>query len=54
MKRSLVERNLVVLLFVMVMVIYAFAQKDTRDFSYLYTQIVEKAEQFLAHRLSGN
>jgi len=47
MNRTVAERNLVVLLFVFVIVLFSFAQKDTQKIKKLYTEI-EKTSQKLA------
>lgn len=47
MNRTVAERNLVVLLFVFVIVLFSFAQKDTQKIKRLYTE-AEKTSQKLA------
>ena len=39
MNKTVAERNLVVLLFVFVIVLFSFAQKDTQKIKQLYTQV---------------
>ena len=47
MNRTVAERNLVVLLFVFVIVLFSFAQKDTQKIKKLYTK-AETTSQKLA------
>ncbi|HEV7332927.1 MAG TPA: hypothetical protein VGN63_17940 [Flavisolibacter sp.] len=44
MNRNGIERNLVVLLFVMVLVVFSFAQRDTQKLDRLYktTHLIQK------------
>jgi len=37
MKRAIVERNIVVVLFILVLVIFSFAQRDSKQLARLYT-----------------
>lgn len=37
MKRAVVERNIVVVLFVLVLVLFSFAEKDSKKLKQLYT-----------------
>jgi hypothetical protein len=37
MNKKVIERNLVVLLFVLVLVVFSFAERDTRKIERLYT-----------------
>jgi hypothetical protein len=43
MKRAIVERNIVVVLFILVLIAFSFAEKDSKKLDQLYTQ---KAESF--------
>lgn len=47
MNRTVAERNIVVLLFVFVIVLFSFAQKDTQKLKQLYTE-AEKTAQKIA------
>lgn len=47
MNRKVAERNVVVLLFVVVIVLFSFAQKDSQKLEKLYSE-TEKAGQKLA------
>ena len=47
MNRNIAERNIVVLLFVFVIVLFSFAQKDSQKLEQLYTK-AEKTGQKLA------
>ena len=42
MKKVLAERNVVVLLFVLVLILFSFAQRDTKKIEKLYSATVEK------------
>jgi len=53
MKRILSERNLVVVLFVLVLITFAFAQEDTRKMERGYTGINSSASSFLVSLQSG-
>lgn len=43
MKRAVVERNIVVALFILVLIAFSFAEKDSKKLDQLYTK---KAESF--------
>ncbi len=49
MNRTMVERNVVVLLFLFVLILFSFAQKDTQKLEKLYT---EKAKIKTGDKLS--
>ena len=42
MKKALAERNIVVLLFVLVLIVFSFAQRDSKKLEKLYSTTVEK------------
>ena len=45
MNRAVAERNIVVLLFVFVIVLFSYAQKDTQKLKQLYTETEKKAQK---------
>ena len=45
MNRAAAERNIVVLLFVFVLVLFSFAQKDTQKLEKLYTEKVKTIQK---------
>jgi flagellar biosynthesis protein FlhB len=45
MKRAVVERNIVVVLFVAVLVIFSFAQRDSKKLSRLYSSVIKHSAQ---------
>ncbi|MBD0278458.1 MAG: hypothetical protein ICV81_10920 [Flavisolibacter sp.] len=48
MKKAFAERNLVVILFIIVMIVFSFAQRDSKKIEKLYSAAVEKIK-LLAH-----
>lgn len=50
MNRKGLERNLVVLLFVLVLVVFSFAERDSRKIEHLYTtaQLIKKSSVVLS------
>ncbi|GEM_PF-1789968 len=44
MKKTVLERNIVVVLFVLVLVVFSFAERDTRKLSRLYNKHPESFE----------
>lgn len=55
MKRAIVERNMVAILFIAVLVAFSFAQRDTEKLERLYTQVIKTGNQvYLAHAASQN
>jgi hypothetical protein len=49
MKRAVIERNLVVVLFILSLVMYSFAQRDTRRATHhLFTQAVKEVQNLVA------
>ena len=46
MKRANVERNMVVVLFLMVLITFSMAQRDTNKIAHLYTSTPLKAEKW--------
>jgi hypothetical protein len=45
MKKSLAEKNIAVLLFVVVLVVFTLAQRDTKKIVRLYTLVNKKSEK---------
>lgn len=45
MKRAIVERNIVAILFIAVLVAFSFAQRDTQKLDRLYTQVIQTGNQ---------
>ena len=45
MKRAVVERNIVVVLFVAVLVIFSLAQRDSKKLSRLYSSVIKSSAQ---------
>jgi hypothetical protein len=45
MKRAIVERNIVGILFIAVLVAFSFAQRDTKKLDRLYTQVIKTGNQ---------
>ncbi|MBD0333221.1 MAG: hypothetical protein ICV66_11245 [Chitinophagaceae bacterium] len=41
MKRAIVERNIVALLFILVLITFSFAERDSKKLEQLYTKIGE-------------
>jgi hypothetical protein len=41
MKRAILERNIVALLFVLVLITFSFAERDSKKLKSLYTQVGE-------------
>jgi hypothetical protein len=52
MKRAIVERNIVVVLFVLVLVLFSFAERDSKKLKQLYT-VAATAVQKLASATSS-
>lgn len=48
MKRSNIERNIVIALFALVLVTFSLAQRDSRHMQHYSTLVAEKAKQLLA------
>ena len=49
MKRAVIERNLVVVLFILSLVMYSFAQRDTRRATHhLLSQAVKEVQNLMA------
>ncbi|MFN2458010.1 MAG: hypothetical protein ABR502_07410 [Chitinophagaceae bacterium] len=46
MRKSKVERSIVVVLFIMVLVVFSFAQRDSKKLDNLYTTIAEAGKKF--------
>jgi hypothetical protein len=53
MNRTVAERNLVVLLFVFVIVLFSFAQKDTQKIKQLYTDAEKSAQKLASFKSLG-
>ena len=45
MKRAIVERNIVAILFVAVLVAFSFAQRDSQKLDRLYTQVIKTGSE---------
>jgi len=59
MSRAIVERNLVVVLFVLVLVIFSFAERDSRKIQQLYQSPAQsflelKKQQDLSHLIQSH
>jgi hypothetical protein len=52
MKKALVERNIVVVLFILVIVVFSFADRDSKKLDRLYTLHISKPAHSLALLLS--
>ncbi|MEO6069949.1 MAG: hypothetical protein ABIN57_07180 [Chitinophagaceae bacterium] len=50
MKRALLERNIVVVLFVLVLITFSMAQRDTEKIEHLYTSGIQKKAKLAAVR----
>lgn len=50
MNKRGIERNLVVLLFVLVLIVFSFAERDSKKIEHLYTtaQLLKESSQLLA------
>ena len=48
MKRAILERNIVVLMFIMVLVTFSFADRDTKKLEKLYGHVQQGAKVYLA------
>ncbi len=48
MKRVLKEKNIVIVLFVLVLITFSFAHRDSKKLSQLYTTVVEEGKKLLA------
>ena len=51
MKKAVVERNIVVVLFILVLIAFSFAEKDSKKLDRLY---IKKAESFEPVKKEGN
>lgn len=45
MKRAIVERNMVAILFIAVLVTFSFAQRDTQKLDRLYTLVIQAGNE---------
>ena len=48
MKRAILERNIVILMFIMVLVTFSFADRDTKKLEKLYGHVQQGAKVHLA------
>jgi hypothetical protein len=48
MKRALVERNIAVILFILVLILFSFAERDSRKLDRIYTSARTETAQKLA------
>jgi len=48
MKRVFLEKNLVIVLFVLVLITFSFAHRDSKKLSQLYSTVVEAGKKLLA------
>jgi hypothetical protein len=48
MKRVLKEKNIAIVLFVLVLITFSFAHRDSKKLSQLYATVVEAGKQLLA------
>jgi len=53
MKRTLPERKIVVVLFILVLVVFSFAERDSRKLDQLYSAEASKPEPVKELRLAG-